>query len=311
MNTILSVGIPVYNRARFIEESVDSVLTQTFSDFELIISDNRSTDRSPQICEMYAQKDPRIRFLQQSENIGAARNFNFLFKESSGKYFKWAASDDLLDREYLDLCIGVLERDPSVVLAYAKSAFIDAEGNSLDVRDGRWNVTSNSAFERLCEVISYEYSCNLMFGVFRSSALAKTRLIGNYPGGDYRLLADLAAIGKFHQIPSLLYRRRLHSTSSGPWREAHPASSAQHSFAGMVSFYLPNQKFPIVFPFIQRTVDHILTVASSDMPVREKIILTRLIFLRLRWGRRRIFSEFRELLTLFAARIGAEFRKGS
>ena len=198
------------------------------------------------------------------------------------------------------MCIGVLERDPSVVLAYAKSGFIDAEGHSLDVPDGRWNITSNSAFGRLCEVIKCEYPCNLIFGVFRSSALVRTRLIGNYPGGDYRLLADLAAIGKFHQIPRKLCYRRL-----------HPGSSWQQSFAWQISFYRPYQKFPIVFPFIQRSVDQIITVASSGMPVREKISLTWSIFRRLRCGRRRIFNEFLDLLTLLAARIGADRRKGS
>src|SRR5262245_57216615 len=91
----VSIGLPVYNGAKYLAEAIDSLLEQTFSDFELIISDNGSTDATPAICEEYAAKDGRIRFLRQEINRGLAWNWNCVLEESRGAYFKWAACDDL------------------------------------------------------------------------------------------------------------------------------------------------------------------------------------------------------------------------
>ncbi|MBD2214537.1 glycosyltransferase family 2 protein [Nostoc linckia FACHB-104] len=97
----LSIGLPVYNGKKFIRESIDCILNQTFQDFELIISDNASTDNTEKICREYAAKDNRIRYYRNAKNIGCARNFHRAFELSTGEYFKWVAYDDLHAPEYL------------------------------------------------------------------------------------------------------------------------------------------------------------------------------------------------------------------
>jgi glycosyltransferase involved in cell wall biosynthesis len=124
----VSVGMPVFNGDRFIAETIDSILAQTFGDFELIISDNASTDGTEKICRQYADDDGRIRYVRNRENLGAAYNYNQTFHLSSGDYFKWACHDDLLRPEFLERCVEVLDRDPSAVLVYTDWAPIDETG---------------------------------------------------------------------------------------------------------------------------------------------------------------------------------------
>ena len=124
----VSIGLPVYNGEKFIREAIDSIFSQTFEDFELIISDNGSTDRTQQICQAYAAQDLRIRYYRNKKNIGAARNYNLVFELASGEYFKWAAHDDLCAPEYLERCVEILDRDPDVVLCYPKTSIIDEHG---------------------------------------------------------------------------------------------------------------------------------------------------------------------------------------
>src|SRR5690242_6344650 len=97
----VSIGLPVYNGERFLAEAIDSVLAQTFTDFELIISDNASTDRTPEICKAYAEKDSRIRYYRNEENQGASWNFNRVFELSRGMCFQWLAHDDYIAPGFL------------------------------------------------------------------------------------------------------------------------------------------------------------------------------------------------------------------
>src|SRR3954468_18589343 len=105
----LSIGLPVYNGEDFLAESLDSLLGQTYENFELIISDNASTDATADICRGYANHDSRVRYLRQQHNIGLAPNHNFVFSESRGELFKWAAADDLYGRDLLKLCVEALD----------------------------------------------------------------------------------------------------------------------------------------------------------------------------------------------------------
>jgi glycosyltransferase involved in cell wall biosynthesis len=117
-NSLVSIGMPVCNGAKFITEALDSILNQTFENFELIVSDNASTDETGKICREYMAKDSCIRYYRSKQNFGAAWNFNHVFKLSSGKYFKWAAHDDVIAPDFPLKCVEVLERDPSVVLCH-------------------------------------------------------------------------------------------------------------------------------------------------------------------------------------------------
>src|SRR5262249_46193472 len=116
----LSIGLPVYNGERFLPKSLDHLLGQTFSDFEIVVNDNASTDRTSQICREYALRDPRIRYFRNDQNMGAIANFNRTFELSAAApLFKWAAHDDLHHTTYLENCIRLLDDDSTVVLAHS------------------------------------------------------------------------------------------------------------------------------------------------------------------------------------------------
>ena len=121
----LTIGLPVYNGENFLSEALDTLLAQTYTDFELIISDNASTDGTEEICRRYARSDPRIRYLRQERNIGLVPNHNFLVGQARGEYFKWAGHDDRFAPELVERCIEILDERPHVVLCHADMAIID------------------------------------------------------------------------------------------------------------------------------------------------------------------------------------------
>ena len=127
----LSIGIPVFNGQEFLPELLDSLLAQTFRDFEILICDNASSDRTAQICREYERRDSRIRYICNERNLGAVANFNRVFELSTAPLFKWAAHDDLYHAAYLDACVRLLDENPDVVLAHTGTAFIDEKSEIL------------------------------------------------------------------------------------------------------------------------------------------------------------------------------------
>jgi len=210
----LTIGMPVFNGARYIRSSIDSILSQSFGDFELIVSDNASTDDTEAIVRSIAAQDPRVRYRRNAENIGLSPNFNLLVPRARGRFFKWATADDLIRKGFLDRCIAQLEAEPDVVLAYAAADFVDGDGNRLDLEDPGWHLVSDDPSRRLRAAISADHFVNAVLGVIRTDALRRTRLLARYPGNDYRLMAELSLLGKFVEIPDRLYVRRIHEGSS-------------------------------------------------------------------------------------------------
>jgi glycosyltransferase involved in cell wall biosynthesis len=133
----LTIGLPVYNGQNYVSESLDSLLAQTYSDFELIISDNASTDGTEDICRDYATRDSRIRYVRQPVNIGAAPNHNYLVQAARGRLFKWAAHDDLFAPKLVERCIEALDDRPELILAHAYMGIVDEQGKTLEIYDYR------------------------------------------------------------------------------------------------------------------------------------------------------------------------------
>ncbi len=215
-NPRVSIGLPVYNGENYLREALDSILAQTFEDFELIISDNASTDRTEEICKEYAAKDRRIRYYRNEQNLGAAPNYNRVFELSRGEYFKWAAHDDVCAPEYLKRCVEVLDQDSSVVLCYTQTGKIDERGELVGTYDVLMNVDSQNPCERFHDLVllDFKHLCMPVFGVIRASALRMSSLIAPYVGSDNNLLAELGLIGRFYKVPEYLFFRREHSQAS-------------------------------------------------------------------------------------------------
>lgn len=212
----VSIGLPVYNGEDYLERSIQSLLAQTREDFELIISDNHSSDRTPEICARYAGIDPRIRFLRNDKNLGAAENYNRVFRESSGRYFKWASHDDLCAPEFLERCVEVLEGDPSVVLCFPRTSFIGGDGEMLGLYEENDDFADERPSARFRTWLFGRSGpwCNSVFGVIRSDVLRETPLIGKYNSSDVILLGELLLRGRVVRIEDVLFFRRDHAGRS-------------------------------------------------------------------------------------------------
>jgi glycosyltransferase involved in cell wall biosynthesis len=209
----VSIGLPVYNGEKYLAETIVSLLGQTYTDFELLISDNASTDSTAEICHQYMQQDPRVRYFRQDRNIGAAPNHNFLVHQARGEFFKWVASDDLYARDLIRRCIDALDEHPDVVLAQSESAIIDSSGAVVKLINYRpVGSFSSSAPERLRSMLFDGWGDD-EGGVIRIDALRKTKLQGSYHFADRVILAELGLLGAFFHVPDYLYFRRDHPDS--------------------------------------------------------------------------------------------------
>jgi glycosyltransferase involved in cell wall biosynthesis len=204
----VSIGLPVYNGERYLEQSIESVLSQTYRDLELIVSDNASTDATLAIVQRAAERDDRVVVLRNDVNQGAAHNYNLVFAHGRGEFFRWHAHDDLMEPELIERLVAELDADPGCVLAYSWTRFIDDEGSTTRVFEDNLRVTSPSVSRRLIEIVRRLTYCNAVFGLMRREVLGRTALIASFPGSDVPLLYELAVAGRFRVVPEPLFVRR-------------------------------------------------------------------------------------------------------
>lgn len=219
----VSIGLPVRDGEEFLDEAISSIRKQTFEDFELIICDNASTDRTAEICRAHAASDQRIRYVRNDENIGGSANFEMAFELSRGVYFKWAAHDDVCGPTLIERCVAALDADSSVSMCSSYTAQIDARGRIRHTWPPRPDLSSPRPSRRFREV-SREIETYPLWGLARSEMLRGTRLIARYPGSDRALLGELALMGPIVEIPEVLFFHRDHPNRSVhrlDWKKPH------------------------------------------------------------------------------------------
>ena len=288
---LVSIGLPVYNGEAFLEQALVSILTQSYVNFELIISDNASADDTAQICESYAAKDRRVHYHRNKVNLGAAGNYNKVFKHSKGKYFKWASHDDLCDRTYLEKCVKVLEADPAIVLCYANTTVISPDGSVKTHYTEDLHLLSPKVTERYRQFhqrFLKKYKCNAVFGVMRKSALEGSGLIGSYEASDITLLAELALLGKVYELSEHLFYRRDHPDMSG---RANPTAEA------IAAWFDPANGKKRVMPMTRLLIEHARAINRVPMSLSDRIECYSLLRIFLRWKRREISQELKQLAT--------------
>lgn len=264
----VSVGMPVYNAERYLAQAIESILSQTFVDFALVISDNGSTDRTEEICRAYVGRDKRIRYVRQAVNRGAAWNYNAVFRLSSGKYFKWHCHDDLCEPTFLEKCVAVLDRKSSVVLCYSQFARIDDQGKLIKASAFGWSPIASSpvsgigtAHERFRALIHRRNTCEEIYGVMRRAVVEETRLIGSYTQSDDNFLAELALRGEFHEIPEPLLRYRLHVDKS---------TEAYRSRSQRMAWFDPAATGRLNIPFLRQFQEYLSLIGRAPLAFTDR-----------------------------------------
>jgi glycosyltransferase involved in cell wall biosynthesis len=257
----VTIGIPVYNGERYLEEAICSALAQTRGDLELVISDNASTDRTSEICRDYAAQDTRVRYFRNPVNLGAAPNYNIVFERARGRFFKWLAHDDLMTPTYVAKTTRVLEARPDAVLCNSVVAYIDGMGGALGLYNtqlGKADVVSPS--KRLAFMTLRSHSCVDFFGMFRKSALAGSLLHGSFHGADRALLAQMALRGRLVQIPAPLVKMREHE---------HRYTRAQARAVDRASWHDTRVHRRVSFPTWRLYVEYLKMVQTADLDAAE------------------------------------------
>ena len=212
---LLSIGMPVYNGEKYLIQALDSLLTQSFKDFELIISDNASTDNTAEICKRYLEKDNRIKYYRNKVNIGAVANFNNLINYATAPYFMWAAYDDMWEPSYISKLINIMESDKSIALAFSVIDSIDEDGKQIRVYPKILKLSSSETiFKRLFKFIMFEESdgkANLIYGIMRLNRIKEiggfNKTLGEFAADDLFLFSMLFK-GNFYIFDELLFHKR-------------------------------------------------------------------------------------------------------
>jgi glycosyltransferase involved in cell wall biosynthesis len=209
----ISIGMPTYNGERFIERAIESVLQQTFTDFELIISDNASTDRTGEICAGYAQRDARVRYIRLPENKGASFNFTHVLDQARAPYFSWAADDDERNDEYYERLLARMA--PDVVLAFGTLEVIDAEGCLLR-RHPPFAYDAGPFARSLRYYMDPETSGKacLIYGLFQAESIRSIPIQPYYGclyGTDMHIMFDIMQRGRIAIEPGAVFRARTYT----------------------------------------------------------------------------------------------------
>ena len=231
----VAIGLPVYNGEQHLRKALTSLLSQTHSEFVVLISDNCSDDNTVEVCNEMVGDDPRFKIFQQRSNIGAVPNFNYVARNTTSEYFKWMAADDTFHPTYLERCVEVMDHHPDAGWCHSRSDMIDDADRSWLNRirnddplveisaDGkRWwkghprqDHDSESRVDRFRGVLLGTTWSVDSYGLIRRSALNRTRLLEPIYGAEKVLMAELSLYGKYHHIPDLLFNQRIHSQASG------------------------------------------------------------------------------------------------
>jgi glycosyltransferase involved in cell wall biosynthesis len=287
----VSIGMPVYNGERFIREALDSLLAQTFINFEIIISDNASTDETRQICLEYVAKDKRVRYYRNDVNLGPIANFNRVLNLSTGQYFMWAAHDDRWEPSFVALLVQTLDANPRVALASCRFVNIDEDGRLIRTFKTNWAyIFSRSkfwqfAFIALFDVVNKQQA-NHIYGLMRREVLLENGGMIYIPnvdfcGEDILTLLRLLACWDFAIVDQVLFNYRVRSLPTRQdeplagyiWQRLFKPKSGYHG--ALLTFLIRNHAF---YSNMRKLIKY-----DSPLPLFEKFLLRLAISLKEVW----------------------------
>lgn len=238
-NVQVTVGMPVWNGERFLRQAIEAILGQTFSNFELLISDNASDDRTADICQYYVALDPRVKYHRQSTNLGPSANFRWLVAQASTPFFMWAASDDYLDPHWIETLLASSKESVALVCG----AIDDIKEDGQVVRRMMFPSLSGGAAKRLTRLLLWpEQSgkCCIIYGLFRREALAHSLpVFTDWPASDLLVTFDVLRRGEFVGVDGVTLHKRVRSHDSpAPCPRRNPGYLARRLFCVDELLYL-------------------------------------------------------------------------
>jgi glycosyltransferase involved in cell wall biosynthesis len=275
---LVSIGMPVYNGGEEMCEAIESIRAQTLADFELIVSDNASTDDTPAIIERYTRSDPRVRYVRIAKNVGVNPNYCHVFRLSRGTYFKWASSNDLLDATFLARCVAELERDPSIALCFSNTGLFTASIADARPYEDNLDLVGSDPVSRFDHVIADMRLNNALNGVVRSSVLRRTALIPDYDPSDVVLIAEIALNGKIRRLEDTLFFRRMSAASATKLKSREE----------LMSTYYVNKSFGTYFPAIRQTGGYLGATVRAPLSVRDRLRMLRRVGRSAYWDLRNV-----------------------
>lgn len=210
--SLVTVGIPTYNRAHLIKRSITSIINQDYDTIEIVISDNASTDETPLICQELCKQYERIKYIRQPTNYGPTKNFLEVLEHSNGEFFMWLADDDYLDSSYVSKCVNFLQENPDYSLVCGRR-FYFREDNKQDLGEREFiyegqttQLCQENATERVKAYYQQVGDNGFMYGLFRRHQLLGLPM-NHTMGGDWLFIASIAFLGKVKTLESVSIKR--------------------------------------------------------------------------------------------------------
>jgi len=203
--SLVSVGIPTYNRPGGLRKTLESITRQTYKNLEIIVSDNCSTDPNvTKIVSEFTRYDQRIKYFRHSKNKGALNNFQFVLREATGEYFMWATDDDWLENHFIEYCHNFLSEYNEYSIVGGQAVYVDQLGQVV-IKSQLLNLESDSQIKRVINYykhISKGYGNTIFYGLMQKDLIAKAHLSGEF-AGDSATVAEMAFIGKIKTLNSI------------------------------------------------------------------------------------------------------------
>jgi len=286
---LISIGMPVYNGAAYIRFTLEGLLAQSFGDFELIISDNASTDATRDVIEDCMLRDARIRYERQPVNIGVNPNSSQVMRRARGEFFKWSSSSDWCAPNFLERCLNeLLAHDDAVLVAPRTRLFQDTPSKPQDY-EFDVEILDDAPSARLARLHSTLTLNNALSGLIRMSALRRTRLVEAYRGADVVLMGHLALLGKFRLLDQRLFYRRM---------EAATATVLQDPEAVRRVLY-PQLSAGILFQDSKRQLGRARAALAAPMPIAERVRSLTYVAKICYWERKTLLEDLRDAWRYF------------
>jgi glycosyltransferase involved in cell wall biosynthesis len=264
-----------------VAEAIESILVQTFADFELIISDNASTDATYDICERFARSDPRVKLSRHMVNVGANRNYRTVLAGATGEYFKWASSNDLCAPTFVEKCVTALDRDPGAVLACPRSSLFETTMAAAQPYDRDVELAAEEPARRFAALFTTMGLNNAVNGLIRRSALMRASALGNYLQADIVLMGELALLGKFLLVDERLFFRRMSSAAATKYKSAREVGA----------HIVPNAKRPLRWQSWRYHLGLLQAARLTRFPSRDWLRVVRFVVAAFFWSRRALVDD--------------------